>query len=190
MTTSAIDIGTSVEGFLEWEQQQSARYELVGGVVRQMAGGIEDHDRISGNAFAALHSRLRGSHCSVHGSNLKVVSRPAGAVMYPDVFVRCGPRASHRTSVEDPVLVVEVLSEGTAQHDLTRKRLAYEAIPSLRRIAYVWVDEARIDMRVRDDSGRWGDETAEGLDAAMPVPELDLALPMIEIYEDSAVAGA
>jgi Uma2 family endonuclease len=81
-----------LEGFLDWEERQRERFELAGGVVRMMAGGTEDHDRIAINIAAALRTRLRGTPCSAHGSNLKLLSRAMGASMYPDAFVRCGPR--------------------------------------------------------------------------------------------------
>ena len=180
----------SVDSFLAWEEQQPDRFELVGGTVRMMAGGTEGHDRIAGNIFAALRSRLRGRPCSAHGSNLKVASREAGAVMYPDAFVRCGPRNDQRMMVEDPVVVFEVLSEGTLKHDLTRKRLAYEAMPSLRRIVYVSVDELRIDMRVRSTGGLWSDEPIEGLGVVITLTEIGIELPMAEIYEDTELLAA
>ena len=119
-----------------------------------------------------------------------MVSRSAGAVMYPDAFVRCGPRDDRRTSVDDPVVVVEVLSEGTLKHDLIRKRLIYEAMPSLRRIVYVSTDEARLDMRVRGADGVWADQAAEGLASAAAMPEIGVSLPLAEIYEDTELATA
>lgn len=190
MDSTALAAPSTLDAFLDWEMRQPERFELVGGAVRLMAGGSEDHDRISGNIFAALRVRLRGSSCSAHLSNLKVLSRTANAVMYPDVFVRCGPREGGRVAIDDPVLVVEVLSEGTAKHDLTRKRLAYEAIPSLRRIVYVSIDEARLDLRVRGEDGIWRDETVEGLESVLRLPELGLSVPLAEIYEESEVARA
>lgn len=180
----------NLDDFLAWEERQPERFELAGGVVRMMAGGTEDHDRVGGNIFAALRTRLRGKPCSAHGSNLKLLSRAAGASMYPDVFVRCGPREGGRTRVEDAVVAFEVLSEGTAQFDLTRKRLAYEAIPSLRRLVYVSMVEARLDVRVKGEDGRWRDETVEGLEGVLELPELELHLTMREIYEDSEIEAA
>jgi Uma2 family endonuclease len=188
MDSAAVAAPSDLDAFLDWELRQPERFELVGGVVRLMAGGSEDHDRIGLNIATALRTRLRGTPCSAHGPNLKVLSRAANTVMYPDAFVRCGPREGARNWIEDPVVVFEVLSESTAKHDLTRKRLVYEAIPTLRRIVYVSLDEPRLDLRVRGEDGLWRDDTVEGLGDALPLPELGLTLPMAEIYEDSEVA--
>lgn len=171
----------SLEGFLEWENRQPERFERVGGVVRLMAGGTLGHDRIGVNAVAALAVRLRGTPCSPHGSNLKVVS-PRGDVMYPDAFVRCGPADPRVTQVEDPVLVVEVLSPSTALYDLTRKRLAYQSIPSLKCVLWVHPDRLRVDLMRRREGG-WVDEAVEGPDAAVELAELAVALPLRELYE-------
>jgi Uma2 family endonuclease len=179
----------SFDDFLAWEQGQLERYELVDGIVRLMAGGTEGHDRIAGNIFANLHMGLRGTPCSAHATNLKVVAGAAGAVMYPDAFVRYGPRDDRRTAVDDPVVVFEVLSEGTAKHDLIRKRRAYETIASLRRIVFVDPDAIRIDMRVRGADGLWVDETIEGLDATLELPEIGAAITLTEIYASTEIAA-
>ena len=190
MRATVPTVPLSFDAFLAWEERQPERFELVDGVVRLMAGGTEGHDRIALNIAAALRVRLRGSPCSAHQSNLKVVSRSAGAVMYPDAFVRCGRRGDRRTSVDDPVVVFEVLSEGTLKHDLIRKRLAYGAMPSLRRIVYVSTDEARLDMRVRGEDGSWGDEAAEALESTAAMPEIGVGMPLAEVYEDTELAVA
>ena len=189
MRATAPTAPLTFEAFLAWEERQPERFELVGGVVRLMAGGTEGHDRIGINIAAALRIRLRGAPCSAHGSNLKVVSQAVGAVMYPDAFVRCGPRDDRRTTRDDPVVVFEVLSEGTVKHDLIRKWLAYESIPGLQRIVSVSVDELRLDMRVRSADGAWSDETVEGLEASVRLPEIGIELPMAEIYEDTELVA-
>jgi Uma2 family endonuclease len=173
----------SLDAFLAWEERQEERWERVGGVVRMMAGGTLGHDATSLNTATALRTALRGGPCRAHGPNLKVVS-PRGDVMYPDAFVRCGAADGGATFVEDPVIVVEVLSAGTAQHDLTRKRLAYKTIPSLRVILYVHPERPRIDIVRRQPDGRWDDdEPVEDLPGVLELPEIELRLAMADVYE-------
>jgi Uma2 family endonuclease len=190
MTATALHAPTKLDAFLEWEERQRERYELVGGVVRMMSGGTEDHDRLSVNLIALLREKLRGRPCYVHASNLKVVSREAGAAMYPELFVRCGPRSGRRTRTEDAVVVFEVLSDSTAKDDLTRKRRAYQAMPSMRLIVFVSQDEPRLDLVARDAEGRWVEDEVRGLAAELRIDALAVTLPMREIYEDTDVADA
>ncbi|MCS6779840.1 MAG: Uma2 family endonuclease [Geminicoccaceae bacterium] len=173
----------SLEGFLAWEERQQLRFERVGGVVRAMAGGTRAHDTVANNLRALLWNGLRGGACRVHGPDLKVVT-PGGDVLYPDALVRCGPADDRATTVDDPLVVVEVLSEGSARRDLTVKRQAYKTIPSLRLILYVAQDQPRIDLVRRGPDGRWDDgEPAVGTDAVLDLPELGCALPLAAIYE-------
>lgn len=188
MSATALKIPTSLDAFLDWEELQPERYELVGGVVRMISGGTEDHDRLSINLIALMRNALRGGPCYVHGANLKVVSREVGAPTYPEQFIRCGPRSGKRTRIEDGVVVFEVLSPRTAKDDLTRKRRAYQAIPSMRLIADVSQDEPRIDIVRRESDGRWIDEEVSGLTSTLEIAALGVSLPLSEIYEDTDVA--
>lgn len=191
MTEAALSYPLTLDGFLEWEERQAERFEFLDGVVRLMSGGTEDHDRLSVNLIRLLGNALRGGPCVVHASNLKVLSRRGHASMYPELFVRCGPRDGRRTRVEDPVVVFEVLSDSTARYDLTRKRRAYKAIPSLRAIVYVSQYEPHLDVVRRLADGGWDDdEEVDGLGAELGLPEIGVRLAMAEIYEGTDVAAA
>jgi Uma2 family endonuclease len=175
MAEPALPIFRTVDDFLMWEERQEERqeerYEFVGGVLTLVAGGTENQDLIGVNAIGILHALLRGSPCRVHGSQLKVRS-PARAIMYPDAFVRCGPLQGERTVVDDPVLVVEVLSPRTQQGDLTRKRWAYQAIPAMQAVLFVAADEPRVELVMRGPDGTWVSRFCAGLEDAVPPPAL------------------
>ena len=184
--TAASPIGS----FLEWEELQPERWERVGGVVRMMTGGTLAHDYIGNNIKEQLRRRLRGGRCTRHGSDLKIVT-PHEDVLYPDVFVRCGTMEPGTVAVRDPIVIFEVLSTSTAQHDLTRKRLAYKTIPSLKVIVYVAQDRARLDIVRRQADGRWDDdEPVLGLEGELMLPEISVTLGMAGIYEDVEVEAA
>ena len=188
MASTALKAPTTLDDFLAWEEEQLERYEYLDGLVRMMTGDTEEHDRLSVNLIALLRYALRGGPCSVHASNLKVVSKAGNASMYPELFVRCGPRESKRTRVEDAVVVVEVLSPRTAKNDLTRKRRAYTLLPTMRVVVYVSQDEPRLDLVRRQPDGSFADEVVEGLDARLELPEIGVSLAMAEVYEDTLVA--
>ena len=190
MGNLASDLEFDLDGFLDWEGRQDERFERLDGVVRMMSGGTAAHDRIAGNFYMALRARLREiGGCNVHLSNLKVVAREVGAVMYPDLFVRCGGLLQQEVSTEDPVVIVEVLSTSTAQRDLTRKKYAYQSIPSVAAIVYVSQREPWVDIVRRTEHG-WADGYVEGMDAVLDLPEIKVAVPLAEIYEDVAFEPA
>ena len=188
MASTALKAPATLDEFLAWEEEQPERYEFLDGLVRMMTGGTEDHDRLSVNQIALLANALRGGPCSVHASSLKVVSRAGNASMYPELFVRCGPREGKRTRIEDAVIAVEVLSPRTAKDDLTRKRRAYTLLPTMRVVVYAFQDEPRLDLVRRRADGGFADEVVEGLDGVLELPEIGVRLALLEIYEDTLVA--
>lgn len=189
MAQPATPLVHTVDQFLAWEELQADRYEFVGGVITLMAGGTENHDLVSANTIGLLFERLRGSPCRVHGSNLKVRS-PAGAIMYPDAFVRCGPAQGERTVVDDPVAVVEVLSPRTQQSDLTRKRWAYQAIETMQAVLFVAADERRVEVAERRPDGTWLSRFVVGAEATLTLTALNVELPMAELYAGAELDAA
>ena len=187
MTTRLAHVPTQPEAFIAWENRRKARYELVGGEVRLMAGGSRARDVVAGNVLAAMHVALRGRECDVHGSNLKIVS-PAGMVTYPDVFVRCGPLADEAIECRDPLVVFEVLSPSTRSEDLVRKRWGYQAIPTLAHLVYVDAARVRIEIATRAPDGRWWSVFLDRLDDTLGLEALGIELAMREIYASTRAA--
>jgi Uma2 family endonuclease len=181
MAEPALPIFRKVDEFLDWENRQPERYEFVGGVLRLMSGGTASHDLVAMNLARVLGNALAGRPCFVHGSNLKVRS-PEGASMYPDVFVRCGSHRGQAQVVDDPIVVVEVLSPSTQRDDLTLKRWAYQAIPSLQAILFVSAQTAAVELAEREPDGSWRSRHFRGLDATVPLAALAVELPAAEFY--------
>jgi Uma2 family endonuclease len=186
MTSRLAKAPTEPRAFIAWEVRRKARYELIDGEVRMMAGGSRAHDVVAGNILAALHLALRGQGCDVHGSNLKIVS-PVGMVTYPDVFVRCGPLADEALECADPVVIFEILSPSTRSEDLVRKRWGYQAIPTLAHLVYVDAARVRIEIATRVPDGRWWSTFVERLDETLRLAAVGAALPVQEIYASTRV---
>jgi Uma2 family endonuclease len=180
-------IPTELRAFLAWENRRAARYQLIDGEVRMMAGGSRAHDLIAMNLVSLLRPPTQRRGCDLHGSNLKVVS-PVGLVTYPDLFVRCGPLANEATECDDPILIVEVLSPSTRSLDLVRKRWDYQAIPSLRQLIYIDAAECRSEVVTRIEDGSWRSVFLDSREDAMPLPILDAELPLADVYSGAGFA--
>ena len=184
----------TTEQFLAWEERQELRYEFDGFQAIAMVGGTAAHSAIQRNLIYALTGGLRGKPCQPHGSELKirVADRP---IRYPDAFVVCTPVPPRATVVSDPVVIFEVLSESSATDDFVKKNAEYSATPSVKR--YVVLQQAKtaavVFLRKGDD---WVADLLTGDDAILRMPEIDLDIPLSEIYmgvefeanEDSAPA--
>lgn len=157
--------------------------ELDNGVIRMMAGGTVRHALVAGNIFAWLRGQLRGSGCRPYGSDMAVRTH-SESIRYPDVSVFCrGDRASDADlkAFDDPRVLFEVLSAGTARTDLKIKLPEYKALPSLDTIVFVDVATERVRIVQRTGPDGWNEQ---GYDdpVDVPLPSLDLIIPHKEIF--------
>ena len=180
----ATDELMTVADYLEWEEGEEQRHEYVGGMVYDMAGSTLAHVAISTNVAVCLGVQLRGKPCRPFGPDLKVrIQYPTHTrFYYPDCSVVCDVRFSQAHFVDNPVVIVEVLSPSTRRTDESEKREAYLSIGSLR--VYVLLEQERAGAVVwrRGDQG-FAREVYEGLEAVIALPEIEARLPLAEAYE-------
>lgn len=180
MGQTATQAMTATE-FLEWSLDQEDRYELVDGRPVAMTGARQRHDVVLGNLFGALLNRLRGGPCRPFTDDIAVVV-PNGNVRRPDISVLCGPLDEQATTTE-PYLVVEVLSPSTRGFDLVRKLNEYQALEGLGAILMVDPDLPRAILWSRDANRIWRSEVAEGLEAGLHLPVMNVQFPLAEVYD-------
>lgn len=165
--------------FLAWEERQQPRYEFDGLEPVAMTGGTLGHDQITFNIRKALDARLAGKRCRPFGPNVKIIVD--GHVRYPDALVVCQPVSLDATVVENPVVVFEVLSEGTGKTDLIDKNREYRATVSIQRYVILQQTHAAAIAFVRRDQD-WLAEIAAGADAVLHLPEIGIEVPLTEVY--------
>jgi Uma2 family endonuclease len=123
----------TVDEFLVWAEGQEGRWELHDGVPVMMSPERVLHGDTKGEAYVALREAVRraGLPCRVHPDGV-AIRMSAKATYQPDASVSCGPRpAADALEINDPVVVVEVLSPSTAAIDHGRKLSGYFSLPSV-----------------------------------------------------------
>ncbi|HEY8162220.1 MAG TPA: Uma2 family endonuclease, partial [Methylocystis sp.] len=145
----------TVEEYLAWSESQEGRYELVDGVVYAQAAERAAHAEMKGLVFLALTNAIRkkGLECRalVDGMAVRVGAR---TVFEPDAMVYCGPRlAPDAMLVDNPVIVVEVISPTSGRNDNTRKLAGYFALPSIRHYLVVDPDDPLVVHHERREDG-------------------------------------
>jgi Uma2 family endonuclease len=174
----------SIEDYLAGELKSPIKHEFLGGVVYAMAGARNSHNLIEGNIFAIAHARLRGKRCRPWNSNTKLrIHLPAQVrFYYPDNSIICEPNPPDDSFQDKPVVIFEVISKRTRRIDEGEKKDAYLTIPSLAVYALVEQETAAIVAFRRTPAG-FVREVHAGLDAVLPLPEVEINLPLAEIYE-------
>ena len=177
--SAALQKPMTLAEFLAWEERQELRYEFDGFAPVAMTCGTAAHNRITFNLRKILDARLTGKPCRPWGPNLKIIVD--GRARYPDAFVVCQPVPLTATIADNPVAVFEVVSEGSTSTDLIDKNQEYRATPSIRR--YVILQQTRVAAVVFARRGQdWLSEIVAGPDAILQLPEIDMELPLAEVY--------
>jgi Uma2 family endonuclease len=174
----------SVEDYLAGELISPVKHEYLGGVVYAMAGARNAHNLIASNTLVALGSRLRGLRCRPFNSDTKIRIRLPAQVRfyYPDASVICRPNPQTDSFQDEPAALFEVLSRRTRRIDEGEKKDAYQTIPSLS--VYVLLEqESPAAVVFRRTEGGFVREVYQGLDAVVPLREIEIDLPLAEVYE-------
>lgn len=178
--------------YAELEANAEYKSEYFQGEIFAMAGGTMPHGELSVATVAALRASIDRTRCRVLNSDVRVRIAATGLQTYPDASVVCGEpqmTAGRRDCYENPVLIVEVLSQNTESYDRTRKFEHYKRIPSLREYLLLSQTRVRAELFRRGSGGAWPKSTAEGMDAAIELESLGVTLRLRDIYEGIELSG-
>jgi len=175
---TVLDRPWSTESFLAWEDQQEGKHEFDGLVVLAMTGGTVAHQEIVFNLRVLLARLLDGTSLrALHEMRLRIGQR----IRYPDVLIAAGPLDQALQTLNDAVVIFEVLSDDTAATDRVEKLIDYAGVPSLQR--YIMLEQAsRTAIVCKPASGGSWTVTAQA-EGAIALPELNLMLPLEDIYQ-------
>jgi Uma2 family endonuclease len=173
----------SLAEFLEWNDGTDTRYELVGGRPVAMAPPSAAHAVIVANLTVALRAGLKPP-CYVATEAGVLPREGRDSYYHADLVLSCSPLEQRSQWLPEPVLIVEVLSPSTAQHDRGTKLVDYREIPSVQEILLVSSEARRVEIWRREGT-RWIVETLIG-DAELRLAAVDEPLPLSAIYENVA----
>lgn len=170
--------------YLLLEDSSNVKHEYFAGEIYAMAGGTPDHAAFAMSFGAALVECLRGRPCRVFNSDLRIRVLATGLATYPDATVVCGPLErdpESRTTVTNPLLVAEVLSDATEEYDRGDKMEHYKRIPSLREYVLICHRKAEIEIWRRGDEGAWVQHRA-GVGGRIHLESLDCEVAVDDVY--------
>lgn len=149
---SRLDADAFLDRASEWAARDLRR-ELDRGEVVAMAPEQIGHARAKNAVLRALERAIGdaglGCEAMPDGVGLRVSN---DTVYEPDAMLRCGPPApADVLAIDDPILVVEVISPSSASRDAITKLAGYATIPSIRH--YLLVDPEGGITHYRRQSG-------------------------------------
>src|SRR5919106_2763287 len=142
----------TLDEFRAWHERQPEVWEFIYGVPKLMAPGSKAHTLIKSNAGRLLGNALERTGCRVliDGAIVEV----HGSSLIPGLVVTCAPLDFSTARVDEPLIIVEILSPSNEKDDIGRKLALYLEIPSL--IHYLVIHQDRrqvVHHERRDDLG-------------------------------------
>ena len=180
---AAATITLTPEEYFAWEARQDVPHEYADGEVFPMPGGTFPHFTLILNIAVAFRLALadRDAHVLPDGMRLMIHDR---RYVYPDVQVVLGDpafRDDSQTTLANPALVVEVLSDSTAAYDRGEKFALYRDVASIQEVVFVDQNRPWVEVARRNDAG-WLIEQAV-TEGEVRLDSLGLAVGLGAIYE-------
>ena len=173
----------TVAEFLRWEDGTDTRYELLGGCPVAMAPPAIAHGILALRLGARIDAALR-CRPPCFGQSEAGIARPDrnDTCYIADIAVTCRPPERGQQLLQDPLLIIEILSPGTALYDRQTKVSDYRRIPSVQEI--LLIDCASIFAEVlRREGDRWMTEILRGPQATLSLASIGLTAAISELYE-------
>jgi Uma2 family endonuclease len=172
-----------------WELLEVAEYpvEFYDNTIIAMSYESDPHSQIASNIGSFLNNALFDNDAfKVFNSNRPIYPGDrGGSVFNPDASVvlmegRKYEYARGMNAEMDPVVVVEVLSHTTREHDLEVKLPAYKGIPTVEAILYVENQMPYVTLYARNAAtGKWVNTVYDSLDDSFEVLGQTLSLRRI-----------
>jgi len=172
------------QAYLVRERAAEYRSEYHDGEIVAMGGASLAHNRIVRNVAGELSSALGDGPCEHFIADLRVQLSEADWYVYPDVVVACGEAVVDATdNLQNPTLVIEVLSPSTERKDRGTKFAAYRERETLREYVLVAQDRPYVEVHRRTVENVWTRVLViDRIDADVPLVSIGCAIPMAAIY--------
>ncbi len=168
----------SFEQYLEFERTAESRHEFVDGTILAMAGEKRNHNRLARRFVLLLEELADQKKCEVILETVKVRTKE-NRYRYPDFAVSCNP-GDDPLYLENPCLIIEVLSNSTEHTDFGKKLDEYTRLQSLQRYVLV-ASDSRFVVVYRREGKRFTVESIEE-QGEFDIPCLDTVLTLEQIY--------
>lgn len=189
----------SPEEYLAFDNAAEGRFEYMDGRITPVgqpnmvnvldptfrAGASPAHYGLASRLIGLLFSRLIDA-CKAFTSDARVNIPITRAYTYPDVVIVCGkpeyidPEAAI-PSLTNPKVIIEILSESTADYDRMGKFMRYRSIETLQE--YVLIDSRQLAVEVfsRHESG-WNYTPANEPGDSLTLSSVGVQITLSELY--------
>ncbi|HAC61992.1 MAG TPA: hypothetical protein DCF68_00285 [Cyanothece sp. UBA12306] len=172
--------------YLVLEEQAEIRHEFINGEIISMAGGTTNHNEVVTNLCLLLKPLLRQRGGRVYTENVRLWIPKHNIFTYPDVMVIASNPIyyqENQTTVTNPVVIFEVLSNSTRDYDQGRKFGFYRSIGSLQEYVLVDPENLLVMIYCRGIAKEWSLHILEDKSDFLSLQSIEVRISLEEIYE-------
>lgn len=176
----------TIAEYLEIETQGEFRHEFINGEMIAMAGGTTNHNEIITNLCLLLKPSLRQHKRKVYTENVRLWIPEYSIFTYPDVMIMAGEPiyyGDNKTTVTNPIALIEVLSNSTKDYDLGRKFEYYRSLESLEEYVLIEPEKTLIMIYRRDNQKKWLLDILDTFTDILRLESVTVEMPLFDIYQ-------
>ena len=177
----------TLEEYLELDHENAEKIGFRDGHVFTAAGASASRNRIQSNAHFYLRLKLRGRACEVFPSDMRVGVPAYPPYRYPALSALCGQtiieRLGKQNILTNPSLIVEILSDSSAEFERGYKFTYYKSIPALTEYILIARDRPHVTQFVKQTENNWRHREFNSIDEHFFLASLDCELELSELYE-------
>lgn len=182
MVTTDVGKKYTVAEYLSSEEGAQLKHEFYYGKLFEMPGTTKQHNKIARKTVRIFEDKLSGTHHDIFCLEVKVETVKDNVYLYPDVVIASVfGQSTSAYIVQNPILIVEILSDSTRKYDSTDKFIQYSKIESLQ--YYLLVEpEKHIVIFYEKLNGEWFSKPFTELTEEVKLPLFGTAISLGEIY--------
>lgn len=174
------------EEYFALEETAEYKHEYHDGKIVPMTGGTANPNRIAGNFYKKFPLTINGQNYEIFIGDVRVWLARYNRYVYPDIIVIEGQpvyEGTSTTTVTNPLLIVEVLSNSTKEYDLGDKFRYYRSLPDLKE--YILIDQYRyhVEQYARTAENQWLLTDRDSEDAVLALSSVEFEIFLSELYE-------
>ena len=177
------------DAFVEAQPEDGTLWQLIDGEIVGMTNPNVRHGQVAVNIAVALKPVAEEHGCRVNIGGLRVqASSDLSGVdkTVPDITVQCGALSDVATWIDDPAIIIEILSPSTMDFDRGAKLAFYKSLVSAADIIIVYQDQIRVEHYRRADDG-WVITALTLATDQLELTGLAFAMPLSAIYAGTAL---
>lgn len=174
------------EEYLELEEKAEEKHEYHNGEIIAMTGGTTNHNILAGKFYALLLSFLEDENYQIYIGDVRLWIEKYRRYTYPDVMIIKGEpvyEGKGKTTVINPLLIVEILSKSTENYDQNDKFDSYRTLPTLQE--YLLVDQYQYYVKqfTKIEENKWLLTDYRGQDTMVKLESINYEISLESLYK-------